>query len=235
MLAFKMGALAAIKINFWIVLASMIGFGSMVQSTELGLSIALGATIGLWGLPGQVAMIEVFAIGAPLFAIIIASSLANLRFMPMSVVMMPLLQDKNTSLGLKLIIAQLMSVNIWAITVQHIHLLSSKDKIPFYFGVSLTCLFGGIVGTTIGFFLASALPLYVTLSLVFLNPVYFVFVFSSVRQRGCIIAVITAALFGPILYKITPNWSAPITGIVAGSLAFYLDRILSTKRQKFYD
>ena len=105
-----------------------------------------------------------------------------------------LLQGKNTSLGLKLIIAQLMSVNIWAITVQHIHLLSSKDKIPFYFGVSLTCLFGGIVGTTIGFFLAGALPVYVTLSLVFLNPVYFVFVFSSVRQRGCIIAVLLSLI-----------------------------------------
>lgn len=235
MSAFKKGILAALKINFWIVLASMIGFGSLVQSTELSLGIALGATLGLWGLPGQIAMIELLATGAPLFAIIIASSLANLRFMPMSVVMMPLLQAKNITFKLKLVLAQLMSVNIWALTAQHINQLSFEDKIPFYFGVSLTCLFGGLVGTAIGFFLAGQLPLYVIVSLVFLNPIYFVFVFSNVRQRGCIIAVIIAAIFGPILYKVSPDWSAPITGIIAGSFAFYIDRKRYFQRHRFND
>ena len=154
MSVFKQGILTALKINFWIVLAPMIGFGSLVQSTELSLGIALGATLGLWGLPGQIAMIEMIATGAPVLAIIIASSLANLRFMPMSVVMMPLLQPKGISFKLKLVIVQLMSVNIWALTVQHINLLSLEDKIPFYFGISLTCLFGGLLGTAIGFSLA---------------------------------------------------------------------------------
>ena len=226
-----MGIFAAIRINFWIVLASMVGFGSMVQSTDLGLGIAVGATVGLWGLPGQVAMVEVFATGAPLFAVIIASSLANLRFMPMSVVMMPLFRGRKLSVKLKLIIAQLMSVNIWTIAMQQIQPLSPQDKVPFYLGVSLTCLFGGILGTIIGFFLAGVLPLYVTVSLVFLNPVYFVFVFSSVRQRNCIIAVIIAAIFGPIFYKITPSWSAPLTGVLIGSLAFYLDQISFSQRK----
>tara|TARA_A100000164_G_scaffold373391_1_gene404508 strand:- start:467 stop:1174 length:708 start_codon:yes stop_codon:yes gene_type:complete len=235
MSAFKKGILAALKINFWIVLAPMIGFGSLVQSTELSLGIALGATLGLWGLPGQIAMIEMIATGAPVLAIIIASSLANLRFMPMSVVMMPLLQPKGISFKLKLVLVQLMSVNIWALTVQHINLLSLEDKIPFYFGISLTCLFGGLLGTAIGFSLAGQLPLYVSVSLVFLNPIYFVFVFSSVRQRGCIIAVIIAALFGPILHKVLPDWSVPITGIIAGSAAFYLDRTRYFQRRKYHD
>ena len=235
MSVFRKGILAALKINFWIVLASMIGFGSLVQSTELSLGMALGATLGLWGLPGQIAMIEVLATGAPVFAIVTASSLANLRFMPMSIVMMPLIEAKDTTFKRRLVLAQLMSVNIWALTVQHINLLSSEDKIPFYFGISLTCLFGGLVGTAIGFFLAGQLPLYVTLSLVFLNPIYFVFVFSSVRQRGCIFAVIIAALLGPMLYKLSPDWSAPITGIIAGSLAFYLDRTRYFQRRKNRD
>ena len=235
MSVFKKGILAALKINFWIVLASMIGFGSLVQSTELSLGIALAATLGLWGLPGQIAMIEMLATGAPVFAILIASSLANLRFMPMSVVMIPLLKPKGISLKLKLVLVQLMSVNIWALTVQHINLLSLEDKIPFYFGISLTCLFGGLVGTAIGFSLAGQLPLYVSVSLVFLNPIYFVFVFSSVRQRGCIIAVIIAALFGPILHKVLPDWGVPIIGIIAGSLAFYLDRTRYFQRCKYHD
>ena len=235
MSVFKKGILAALKINFWIVLAPMIGFGSLVQSTELSLGIALGATLGLWGLPGQIAMIEMLSTGAPVFAILIASSLANLRFMPMTVVMMPLLQAKGTSFKLKLVLAQLMSVNIWALTVQHINLLSSEEKIPFYFGISLTCLFGGILGATLGFSLAGQLPFYISISLVFLNPIYFVFVFSSVRERGCIIAVIISAIFGPVLYKVFPDWSVPITGIIAGSFAFYLNRSRYFKRSNYHE
>ena len=133
---------------------------------------------------------------------------------------------------LKLVLAQLMSVNIWALTVQHINRLSSKDKLPFYFGISVTCLFGGILGATLGFSLAGQLPFFISVSLVFLNPIYFVFVFSSVRERGCIIAVIIAAIFGPILYKVFPDWSVPITGIIAGSFAFYLNRIRYLGRSK---
>ena len=34
----------------------------VVSTGSIGLDIALGATIGLWGLPGQVAMIELFSI-----------------------------------------------------------------------------------------------------------------------------------------------------------------------------
>ncbi len=235
MSVFKKGILAALKINFWIVLAPMIGFGSLVQSTELSLGIALAATLGLWGLPGQIAMIEMLATGAPVFAIIIASSLANLRFMPMSVVMMPLLQAKGISFKLKLVLAQLMSVNIWALTVQHINLLPSEDRLPFYYGISITCLFGGLLGTAIGFSLAGQLPFYISISLVFLNPIYFVFVFSSVRQRGCVIAVIIAAIFGPISHKVLPDWSVPITGIIAGTFAFYVDRVRYFQRRKSHE
>ena len=202
----------------------MVGFGSMVQSTDLGLDIALGATIGLWGLPGQVAMVELFAIGAPVLAIVTASSLANLRFMPMSVVMMPLFQGDKRASRLRFFLVQLLSVNIWSIIMKHAPEMPVEERLPFYCGASLTCLIGGVLGTVIGFKLASALPIYVTLSLVFLNPAYFVFVFSSVRQRNCIIAVIAASIMGPLIHQISPDWSAPITGVLVGTIAFYFDR-----------
>ena len=91
------------------------------------------------------------------------------------------------------------------------------------------------MGTAIVFSLAGQLPLYVSVSLVFLNPIYFVFVFSSVWQRGCIITVIIAALLGLILHKVLPEWGVPIIGIIAGSLAFYLDRTPYFQRRKYHD
>ena len=235
MLSFKSGALVAIRLNFWMVLASMIGFGSMVHSVDLNIETGLGATLGIWGLPGQVAMIELFAMGVPFLAIITASSLANLRFMPMLVIMMPLFRKNAKAMRLRFILAQFMSVNIWSITMQHVPNLAVNERLPFYLGASIVCLTGGALGTIIGFLVAGELPVYITLSLIFLNPAYFVFVFSSVRQRNCIIAVIIGSLLGPAIHLATPNWSAPLTGIIAGTIAYYLDRQFQKTKRGHYD
>ncbi len=231
MRSFQFGALIALRLNFWIVLGSMIGFGSMAQSVDLNLSIAIAATLGIWGMPGQVAMIELFSIGAPLLAIVSASSLANLRFMPMMVVMMPLFKNNNNAYNLRFLIAQVMSINIWSITMLKVPNLAINERLPFYFGVSSVCLTGGIIGTTIGYFLAEKMPIYITLSLVFLNPAYFIFVFSSVENRNCIIAVILGAFFGPIIHLFTPEWGTTVSGVIAGTTAFYLDQLFKNKRR----
>ncbi len=222
--AFRLGARDGLIMPFWMVFGSMIGFGSMAHDSGIGLGVALGSSIGIWGLPGQVAMVELFAVGLPVFAIVVASSMANMRFMPMTVVMMPHFRGNSSAMKLRYLLAQMMSINIWSIFMQRGPTLADADRLPFYFGVSLVCLTGGAIGTTVGYIAAGLLPLYVTVSLVFLNPAYFVFVFSSVRYRNCIIAVILGALTGPLLYQITPDWSVPITGLIAGTAAFYLDK-----------
>ena len=44
-----------------ILLASMTGFGSLARESGLGLGVALSATAGIWGLPGQIALAEFHA------------------------------------------------------------------------------------------------------------------------------------------------------------------------------
>jgi len=98
------------------------------------------------------------------------------------------------------------------------------QRYPYFMGVGTVCMAGGAVGTVVGFLLAGAMPKAVTIALVFMNPAYFLFVFSSVRQRNLIIAVIVGAFTGPLLHQVTPNWSVPLTGLLAGTAAFALDR-----------
>ena len=88
--AFWIGIAEGLSMPFWMVLGSMIGFGSMARDAGLSIEIAIGSSLGIWGLPGQVAMVELMAVGLPVLSIVIASSLANMRFMPMTVVVMPL-------------------------------------------------------------------------------------------------------------------------------------------------
>ena len=220
-LMFRTGILEGLKMPFWMVLASMIGFGSMAQDLGLSMEIAVVSSLAIWGLPGQVAMVELMAVGLPVLSIVIASSLANMRFMPMTVVAMPLFKGDSSAFKYRYLLAQMLSINIWSVFMRHGPKLAIKNRLPFYLGVSTVCLMGGCVGTIIGFAAADFLPLYLTVSLIFLNPVYFVFVFSSAQNFNCLLAAGLGAILGPSLYQIVPEWAVPITGLLAGSIAFY--------------
>lgn len=227
--AIRLGIRDAMLMPFWMVFGSMIGFGSMAQDAGVSIGVALGATIGIWGLPGQVALVELLAVGLPVLAIVVASSMANMRFMPMCVVVMPHFRGNQTATRWRYLLAQMLSINIWTVFMRRGPTLDIEDRLPFYVAVSVTCLVAGGLGTAIGYVASGVLPLYVTVSLVFLNPAYFVFVFSSVRYRNCIIAVVLGALTGPLLYQISPDWSVPVTGLMAGTVAFYFDKWMEAR------
>ncbi|MBT6607746.1 MAG: AzlC family ABC transporter permease [Rhodospirillaceae bacterium] len=209
---------------FVMVTASMVGFGSLARDSGLTLDITLALSIGLWGLPGQVAMAELHAMGAPIIAIVLASSMGNLRFLPMGLVMMPVFRGDPQAHRWRFVIGQIMAINPWTVFMRRAPQISVPLRFTYYMALASTCLAGGALGTVAGYILYGSLPFVVTVSLVFLNPAYFVFVFSSVRQRNCIIAVVLGAFTGPLLHQVTPDWSVPLTGLIAGTAAFFLNQ-----------
>ena len=48
-------------------LASMTGFGFLVHESGLPLGMAIAATVGIWGLPGQLALVEMHVAGLSAF------------------------------------------------------------------------------------------------------------------------------------------------------------------------
>ena len=73
---------------------------------------------------------------------------------------------------------------------------------------------------------AEAMPFFVTVTLVFINPIYFAFIFSAMRVRACLLAMLVGAITGPPLYLLSPVWSLPLCGVLAGTVGFYADRWL---------
>jgi predicted branched-subunit amino acid permease len=94
--------------------ASMTGFGSLARESGFTLGMALGTTAGIWGLPGQVALVELHAAGVPVLFVILASSLANARFMPMAVSFIPLMRGGVRHYGWMFALVQMLSINTWA-------------------------------------------------------------------------------------------------------------------------
>ncbi|MBT6096352.1 MAG: AzlC family ABC transporter permease [Rhodospirillaceae bacterium] len=222
--AFKGGLRDGAMMPVIMVSSAMLGFGSLARDSGLSLDVTVFLTLGLWGLPGQVAMAEMWAMSAPILAIVVASSMGNMRFLPLALVTVPWFRGDKRPKWTHFLAAQVMSINIWTIFMRQAPEIELQHRYPYFMGIGAICLVGGTTGTVLGFVLAGELPVAVTIALVFMNPAYFLFVFSSVRHRNCIIAVILGAFTGPLLHQVSPDWSVPLTGILAGTAAFLLDR-----------
>ena len=108
----------SLSLPAFILFFTMMGFGSLAQSAGFDAGMAVIATLLIWGLPGQLAMVELTATGQGLAAIVFACSLANARFMPMVVSFIPAMARGGAGLGRQLLDAQMLSINSWAVCLR---------------------------------------------------------------------------------------------------------------------
>ncbi len=218
---------ASVGLPSLIVLTGMMGFGSLAADGDMSLLTALAASAAIWGLPGQVAMAELWAAGASLVAVVLAVSLANARFMPMAMSLFPQMRGGTRKRWTPYLLVQLLSVNTWAACQEAFPGVPQSLRALFYTVFAGTILVAGQIGTALGFFAIALLPDSVTLGLIFLNPCYFALLFAGTRARPYVAALVFGALGGPLVYALIPGWSLLITGFIAGSAAFFL---LDTRR-----
>ena len=223
---FRQGFADGFSLPAFMVASSMIGYGALVHSSGMSIGIAIISTMGIWGLPGQVAFIEYVLLGAPVVSMILAVSLANMRFLPMSLSLVPVFRGSPSGWRWRYLWVQFMSINTWVGLLRKAPSLTPDQRAPYYAGFSTVCMCAGAGGTAVGYLLAETLPFYVTVTLIYINPIYFAFVFAAMRVRACLIAFVAGAIAGPLIYQLTPEWSLPISGLIAGTAGFYADRLL---------
>ncbi len=223
---FATGARDAVSLPAFMIVGSMTGYGSLVQSADMDVWIALASTVGIWGLPGQVAFVEFVVLGAPVASMVLAVAMANMRFLPMSLAMMPLFRPSASAWSWRYLLVQLMSINTWVGISRKAPSLPVDLRMPYYLGYSATCLTAGMLGTGGGFIIAGAMPYYVSATLILMNPMYFAFVFAAMRSRSCLIALAVGAVLGPVFHLISPEWGLPFCGLIAGTVGFKADRML---------
>lgn len=223
---FLEGVRDAFKLPAYMVSASMAGYGSLVRSADLDVWLGMTSTAGIWGLPGQVAFVEFVVLGAPIFSIVLAVAMANMRFLPMSIAMMPLFRPSASAWRWRYLLVQLMSINTWVGLSRRAPTLHPDLRMPYYMGYSLLCLLTGLAGTAVGYYLAGTMPYYVAATLVLINPLYFAFIFAASRSRSCLIALSIGTVLGPLFHLVSPEWGLPFCGLIAGTVGFKLDRYL---------
>jgi len=228
--SFRRGLAAGISVPPLMVFVAMIGFGSLAKSQGIGIVATIISAVGIYGLPGQVAMIELYATGASLMAITVGVSMANMRFLPMSIALMPHFAPTGGLYRWRYLLIQLMSINSWSYFIPRSSSLKPDDRLGFFSGFGTMCFCGGLAGSVLGWLLAGTMSWKITATLVFLNPAYFIFLFCSNRNRNILLSLFFGAVLGPILFQLSPDWSLPLCGLVAGTLGFVVSRKLEVKR-----
>ena len=203
-------------------IASMTGFGSLARETGLTLGMAISTTAGVWGLPGQIALVEMHTAGVSAVFVALAVSLANARFLPMAVSFIPLMRGGLRRFGWMYLLVQLLSINSWAAGLKAFPDIAVPMRPRYFIVFALICMTAGLIGTATGYFAVEALNPAIALGLIFLNPLFFTVMLAATKQRAGVIALLIGVPLGPVLHLLSPEWGLLATGLIGGSAAFWL-------------
>ena len=211
--------------------ASYIGFGALVGSYGASIWPIVLSTITIWALPGQLVLMDMWQIGAPMIAVVLAVALANARFLPMALTLMPVLRDDSHRARHYYLAAQFISMTSWAVCTRRCPELPGPVRLHYLIGFSLVCMTVGALASALGYLIAGSLPSWLQLGLVFIPTVYFfVILIGEAQGRLAATALACGAVAGPLLYLLTPQWSVLAAGFAGGTVAFVIHKSLARHR-----
>ncbi len=219
--------LDSLSLPAFILLTTMMGFGSLARSAGFDASMATVATLLIWGLPGQLAMVELTSSGQGITAIIFACSLANARFLPMVVSFIPAMPRGRSALSRMILDAQLLSINSWAVCLREFPRVAPPFRHLYFVTFASSILLSAIAGTLLGYHGAALFPGSLVLGLIFVSPLFFALVLSAVPDRAARISLVLGCITIPLTHHWFPSVDLLITGLVGGSLGFVAGKIWS--------
>lgn len=216
----KRGALDALGIPLIVLLGGMTGYGALAHDSGFGLGLATVATVLVWGLPGQIAMLELENAGADLLAIAIAVGMANMRFFPMSVALLPTFGRHAGGAFGRLFQSQIMSASSWAFIMRPTAPVEARARVGYHVAFAAICLTLAVIGTSAGYFGATSLPRPLALSLLFVNACFLLLLLVDIRQRGALVAIVTGIAVGLPANLYLPDFGLIVTGVIGGTIGF---------------
>ncbi len=204
---------------------SFIGFGVLCHGARFGLLPALYTTVFVFALPAQVILVDQVARHVPLWTTALAVAFTGVRFLPMTVALMPHLRAGRRAAAIDYFAAHFVAVTVWIESMRRIPFLPSAIRLPYYFGIALILVGVSFAGTFTGYLLADELPRVVAAGLIFLTPIYFFLgLTSNARKLADYGPVILGLFSAPVFAKLFPGFDLVLTGLVAGTVSFFVFR-----------
>jgi predicted branched-subunit amino acid permease len=118
----------------------------------------------------------------------------------------------------------MLAMTAWAVSMREFPRMAPHHRLNYFIGLALPCWLISPMGTVLGYFVAGWVPAAVTLGLVFINPLFFLLTFADVKSWANRIAICLGCVLGPMFYVLDADSSLLLTGLVAGTAAYLIDR-----------
>jgi predicted branched-subunit amino acid permease len=219
--AFVAGAREASGIPVAVLAAGYLGFGALAADHGIPVGIAVLSTVAIWALPGQLILVEMHTLGATFIALLLSVALSSARFLPMILVLMPLMRHARQRRWRYYLAAQLLSLTGWTMAMARFPSLALEKRLAWFMGFTLVCITGSAIATATGHMLAEGLTPLAKTGLVFMAPMYYLLILvGGVRDRVAAAGLACGALAGPLAYLASPEWSVLGGGVAGGTLAW---------------
>jgi predicted branched-subunit amino acid permease len=224
--AFAHGLAAAARSVFvYVLFGTYVGIGALSHDLNFSFGWTMASTVLLWAAPNQVILVSALGAGTAPIAAAIAVSLSGVRLLPMVVSLLPLLRTPGVRPRALILPAHFTAISVWVEGLRLLPEVPRERRIAFYNGLGIGLLAAAWTGTAAGFYLAGALPVLFAAALLFLTPASFlVSVWASSRLRLDRLALALGLPIGGALALADVAFDLVWTGIVAGTLAYVVDR-----------
>jgi predicted branched-subunit amino acid permease len=230
--AFAHGLAAAARSVFlFVVFGTYVGIGALAHDLGFSLPWALGTTLLVWAAPNQVILISALGAGMAPLAAALAVSLSGVRLLPMVVSLLPLIRTPQVRTRTLIVPAHFTAISVWVEGLRLLPGVARPHRIAFYNGLGAGLLISASSGTAAGFFLAANLPVLFAAALLFLTPASFlVSTYGSSRHMVDRLALGLGLTVGGALALTNVPLDLVWTGILAGTLAYVIDRWRKPRR-----
>ena len=203
----------------------MFTFGAFLKSSNFSMLESFLSTFFAFALPGQFVMADMLIAGGNLLNVFFAVLLTNLRLLPMTINMMPILENKKIKRWKYYLICHLIAVTAWINMLTVYKNINKEKRFQYFFGLGCCLWITSIICTVFGFVCSNFVNEKILIGLVFFNPMYFlVMTLSNITSKKLVITIILSIILGPLLYNFNSNWGILFAGFLSGTIGFLLFR-----------
>lgn len=201
--------------------ATFLAFGAAVAEAGLSLPWALLCTGAVYGMAGQLVLLQVAAGGGAALPAVVAATAANARFLPMAVAIAPLLgRGWRRYLSVPFI-----AITPWAAGMRVLPGLPEPARLNWFLGFAIASWCAAMGATAAGHLAAPLLPPALRAAALFTNPLYFALLLGAdIARPGVGAAILAGVAAAPLACWIGGAWGLPVAGLIAGTIAFLVLR-----------
>nr|WP_306267363.1 AzlC family ABC transporter permease [Pararhizobium sp. IMCC3301] len=226
------GMSGIVSVPAFILMMSYVGFGAFAREAGMTLPQAAFTTATVWALPSQVVLAGSLAAGTSIGLVALAVALASVRLTPMVAAWVPVVRGPASTRLSLVLMSQFVAITAWIVSMNRLPDLPREGRGAYFIGFASSLTVGNTIVTVASFILAGELSDAWRGALLFLTPIYFLTsLTAAARLPSDKLALLFGLIFGPLIYMTGVQLDLLWSGLLAGTLAFFIDRLIRNKAE----